>query len=744
MKETGTAGECCSIQKGKLLGCYCLAVVVLVNGIVVHRVLINPCSFFVPRPMGAQSTIPGTVHKSRSDLDDVPTNIEATSGSKMNMKPASFPGDQSPGSADCSSGRKNEIFARPQIESLVLPQYPVPDDSSNEPVSSLSSYSKIDGMSPKLSPGSVGSILDGNSALAMVDSLVQEGDTADSMPAWTPSTRATGPLTIAADSDSIVSKGKPLSAATNFPTESGNNYEDREPRPTPHQTTPQTGSLGPKDTFVDSLGLKYTLEIPEKEQGEKWMVQAPSRTPVGTQSSALEEGVSSNSYKEGNKKVAEKKRTILSLEKAVDSAAELLAAESRKVKEREVEIDAMKVNLSNSQAELEDNLQQMNLLREKSAIEIQDLETRLDKAQQHTDKVSSKLSIVNDEKRMMQERIANLESQWEEMKRERDEARSRVSDLENELRDRDRVRRGLHNRLMELTGNIRVYVRVRPPLPGEHDTTNNETSKLPFGQKRKSDEQVRSHSIFRYPGYGHENKKSKLGAGDPTNTLLEVTEPKRDRGGLNERQKKWTFGFDNVFNPSHGQEDIWDATDPLVQSAIDGYNVTIFAYGQTGSGKTFTMLGEQGNNGVMTRAIKKLFDAKQAIERLESTGSRVELSLELFEIYNEKVRDLLATECVPKGTSTVNGNKKTGNVILPTKSELEVAEILKRAQKRRCAKATASNAVSSRSHMLCTIRFQVISSNNGALREGKLIICDLAGCERLGKSHANAQVGVSI
>lgn len=32
-----------------------------------------------------------------------------------------------------------------------------------------------------------------------------------------------------------------------------------------------------------------------------------------------------------------------------------------------------------------------------------------------------------------------------------------------------------------------------------------------------------------------------------------------------------------------------------IESALNGYSVTIFAYGQTGSGKTYTMAGKEEN-----------------------------------------------------------------------------------------------------------------------------------------------------
>ena len=82
---------------------------------------------------------------------------------------------------------------------------------------------------------------------------------------------------------------------------------------------------------------------------------------------------------------------------------------------------------------------------------------------------------------------------------------------------------------------------------------------------------------------------------DSTKTLLEMVEPWKDRGGLSNRRKKYRFGFDHVFGMNDEQKDVWEAAEPLVQSAVDGHNVCLFAYGQTGSGKTHTMLGNESN-----------------------------------------------------------------------------------------------------------------------------------------------------
>ena len=71
------------------------------------------------------------------------------------------------------------------------------------------------------------------------------------------------------------------------------------------------------------------------------------------------------------------------------------------------------------------------------------------------------------------------------------------------------------------------------------------------------------------------------------------------------------------------------------------------------------------------------------------------MSVELLEVYNEKVRDLLAPKSGPDGQEMnlkVMSQEVVGNTIVSTTDEDEVMQILALAQSRRCVKATASNS----------------------------------------------------
>ena len=357
---------------------------------------------------------------------------------------------------------------------------------------------------------------------------------------------------------------------------------------------------------------------------------------------------------------------------------------------------------------------------------------------------------LEEERHTQQLRIQQLEARLRTTESQRDDVECRIQafdsreeDLFRKLRESDRIRRDLHNRVMQLSGNIRVYVRVRPALPSE--TEMQMAARHDKGErKRKHDQTHEEECPFHFPGTYDRvdslstDSTSSSSSDDLTKNLIEVTEPFKDRGGLSNRQKKWKFGFDHVFSPIHDQVHIWDATEPLVQSAIDGYNVCILAYGQTGSGKTYTMLGEPLNEGIIARSVTKLFDAKSEIEALSRGSTKVKVSIELLEIYNEEVRDLLTTKNTSTGREAnlkVTSKEVIGNILVFTSSKEEVLQVLELAQSRRCVRATKSNSESSRSHMLFTIHFEV-ETKDGVRRQGKVHICDLAGSERLDKSGA--------
>ena len=157
-----------------------------------------------------------------------------------------------------------------------------------------------------------------------------------------------------------------------------------------------------------------------------------------------------------------------------------------------------------------------------------------------------------------------------------------------------------------------------------------------------------------------------------------------------------------MYQPGESQETVFVDTSPLIESVIDGYNVTVFAYGQTGSGKTYTMEGSPENPGVYTRALKRLF---QIIED-KKEDEDVSVTLSILEIYNEQIRDLLVSKSATASTEyEVKTGGETGNYI-SNLSEQEVTNIgdidkwSAIAHKHRSSAPTGMNADSSRSHML--------------------------------------------
>eukprot|EP00927_Polykrikos_kofoidii_P002881 TRINITY_DN11153_c0_g1_i4.p1 TRINITY_DN11153_c0_g1~~TRINITY_DN11153_c0_g1_i4.p1 ORF type:complete len:1572 (-),score=211.38 TRINITY_DN11153_c0_g1_i4:885-5600(-) len=215
-----------------------------------------------------------------------------------------------------------------------------------------------------------------------------------------------------------------------------------------------------------------------------------------------------------------------------------------------------------------------------------------------------------------------------------------------------------------------------------------------------------------------------------------------------------TFFFDDLFDATATDDDLFAAVRDEVGAAVDGEAVCILAYGSTGSGKTHTVTN------MSLRASREL--ERQAIA-LQGGGVCMEITVQIVEIYNEQLRDLLTGEgCGVSGVGGAGGGcaiaaepprlKLSGSLSSPTLQgassrvitaetgrgiAASLEEALRLGQAQRATSATAVHGRSSRSHLVMTLFLALRDALSGAVqRTGKLSLVDLAGSERLKRSEA--------
>jgi kinesin family protein 4/21/27 len=261
-------------------------------------------------------------------------------------------------------------------------------------------------------------------------------------------------------------------------------------------------------------------------------------------------------------------------------------------------------------------------------------------------------------------------------------------------------------------GNVRVVVRIRPLSAAE----------LERGCKESITEM---ESEF-------------AGLGDSSYTeVLQV------KGA----SKNW-FEFDAVIGSQCSQSDVYQrsgAFQSITEDIFRGYNATLLAYGQTGAGKTYTMgtFGDTNDEaaGILPRAVDDMF--ANILSKCDGNG-KVELSY--LEIYNEEIRDLLSNQ-TPKNPEkkshvqlkireTLNGEVYvSGLTAKEVNTPKEIGDLLEEASSRRVVGSTAMNAVSSRSHAICTFKISGVLEGSEKFTS-KLTLVDLAGSERIKKTGA--------
>ncbi|XP_054808592.1 kinesin-like protein KIN-14B isoform X2 [Prosopis cineraria] len=241
-------------------------------------------------------------------------------------------------------------------------------------------------------------------------------------------------------------------------------------------------------------------------------------------------------------------------------------------------------------------------------------------------------------------------------------------------------KRRLFNDLLTLKGNIRVYCRTRPLFEDE------------------------GPSAVEFP----DEYTIRVNTGDES-----LSNSKKD------------FEFDRVYGPHVGQVELFNDVQPLMQSALDGYNVSIFAYGQTHSGKTHTMEGSSYDRGLYARCFEELFDLANS----DSTStSHYKFSVTIFDLYNEQTRDLLleSGKSMPKLSL---GSPEYFVELVQEKVEnpIDFSRVLKNAFLIRGNDLSKINV----SHLIVTIHIFYDNLITCESSYSKLSLVDLAGSEGL-------------
>ncbi|RLN11888.1 kinesin-like protein KCA2 [Panicum miliaceum] len=244
----------------------------------------------------------------------------------------------------------------------------------------------------------------------------------------------------------------------------------------------------------------------------------------------------------------------------------------------------------------------------------------------------------------------------------------------------------LFNDLLTLKGNVKVFCRSRPLFEDE------------------------GLSAVEFP----DDFTIRVNTGDES-----LTNPKKD------------YEFDRVYGPHIGQGELFHDVQPFVQSALDGYNISIFAYGQSCSGKTHTLEGSSHDRGLYLRSFEELFDLSNSDT---TSTAHFNFYFTACELYNDQVRDLLSesSSTVPKVRM---GVQESFVELVQEKVEnpLEFSGALKTALQNRSVNSPKAMV----SHLIITIHIHYRNYVTGEHLYSKLSLVDLPASECLLEEDAN-------
>nr|GLL19033.1 kinesin-like protein KIN-14E isoform X1 [Ipomoea trifida] len=337
-------------------------------------------------------------------------------------------------------------------------------------------------------------------------------------------------------------------------------------------------------------------------------------------------------------------------------------------------------------------------------VQVSELQNKLEEVKQDLAIAQSTLAAKDRELEVLQNNLKELE-ELREMKEDIDRKNeqtaailkmqgAQLAEMEALYREEQLLRKRYFNMIEDMKGKIRVCCRLRPLSDKE------------IGAKERN--VVTSADEFTVEHLWKDERKQHI--------------------------------YDRVFDENSTQEDVFEDTKFLVQSAVDGYNVCIFAYGQTGSGKTFTIYGSDRNPGLTPRTISELFK----IIKQDSNKFSFSLKTYMVELYQDSLVDLLLPKSANRLKLEIKKDSK-GMVVVENVSVVavstyeELKAIIQRGSEQRHTTGTLMNEQSSRSHLILSIIIESTNLQTQTIARGKLSFVDLAGSERVKKSGSSGK-----
>ncbi|KAI1097252.1 kinesin heavy chain [Jackrogersella minutella] len=214
-----------------------------------------------------------------------------------------------------------------------------------------------------------------------------------------------------------------------------------------------------------------------------------------------------------------------------------------------------------------------------------------------------------------------------------------------------------------------------------------------------------------------------------TSNVVKIPNPKNE-------SEEFSFTFNGVYDQLTTQEELFTTeVAPHLKSLFNGLDVTIFAYGVTGTGKTHTMRGglKLAERGIIPRLLSGVFRRAKKISKESEGDTTVAVALSYYEIYNDKVFDLLEPpeKRMPSGLplrAEANGRTVVAGLSeRPCQDLKDFERLYIESNNNRITAATKLNAHSSRSHAI--LRVKITQTTGDMVRESTASAIDLAGSE---------------